>query len=380
MKISIIANGFQEHYIYNLIDSLANEGLEIDFVGSDIYKKERLNSQINFINIRGAHDENVSFARKFIRLTSYYFRLAHYLLHSKTKLVHIQWYRFTFLEGIVISLWARICGKKVFYTAHDVLPHGRTHLLNRIIFWFIYRFQHVIIVHTEFIKSRLNKEFGIKEKKIFIVKHGVYEVMENASVQVKDARNNFQMRETDFVLLFFGYITSYKGLPLLLEAFQEANTNNDLKLIIAGKVADDYKSEMNEIAKKYESDDIRMILKFISDEEVDMLFKASNATILPYLEASQSGVLFMSYAYGRPVVAPNLGGFPDDIEPGKTGYLFDAGNVNSLKEQIGRLYGEWKEKQDSDYAYIKKYASENYSWQASASKLNLKYTTIVNTK
>jgi glycosyltransferase involved in cell wall biosynthesis len=166
----------------------------------------------------------------------------------------------------------------------------------------------------------------------------------------------------------------------LLEAFQESKTGKNLKLIVAGKVADDYKSEMDEIAEMYNSADIQMELKFISDEEVDMLFKAANATILPYLEASQSGVLFMSYAYGRPVVAPRLGGFPDDIEPGKTGYLFDAGDVDSLKEQISRLYWEWKDKQDPAYAYIRQYAKENYSWKASAIQLAQIYNTITNIK
>lgn len=378
MKISIIANGFQEHYIYNLLDSLANEDLEIDFLGSDIYSQERINNRIHFINLRGAHDENVSVIKKTRRLISYYMRLAIYLLRSRTKVIHIQWYRFTFLEGIIISLWARICGKKVFYTAHDVLPHGRTHFLNKIIFWFIYRFQHIIIVHTEFIKTRLKREFGIKERKIYVVNHGVYEVMDNTSINVKDARKNYDLNETDFVLLFFGYITSYKGLPLLLEAFQEAKADTDMKLIIAGKVADDYRGEMNKLEEKYNSDDIRMILKFISDEEVDMMFKACNATILPYLEASQSGVLFMSYAYGKPVVAPNLGGFPYDIESGKTGYLFEPGNVLSLKEQLIRLYREWKDKKESDYNYIKKFASKNYSWQASARQLKQIYGSLIN--
>jgi glycosyltransferase involved in cell wall biosynthesis len=224
-----------------------------------------------------------------------------------------------------------------------------------------------------FIKTRLNREFGIKEKKIHVVKHGVYEVPDSISTQTTDVRKNYKLGKTDFVFLFFGYITSYKGLPLLLEAFRNANTESGMKLIIAGKVADDYKNEMDKLAEKYGSDDIQMILKFISDKEVDMLFRASNATILPYLEASQSGVLFMSYAYGKPVLAPDLGGFPYDIETGKTGYLFTAGNVESLKEQMIRLYNEWKNKKESDNNYIKEFASKNYSWQASAHQLKELY-------
>jgi glycosyltransferase involved in cell wall biosynthesis len=370
MRISIIANGFQEHYIINLINALANTDIEIDFIGSDIYPENKLDKRINFINLRGAHNENVSVIKKSYRLIQYYFRLTGYLFQTNSRVVHVQWYRFFLLEGIIMSLLARILGKKAIYTAHDVLPHNRDNRFNRIIFWFIYRFQSEIIVHTGFIRERLIKEFGINRKKIHIVKHGVYEVNEHKEVNRAIARAHFGYEQTDFVILFFGIITKYKGLTLLLEALEALLDQNQVKLLVAGNLATDFAEEMKKLKARYTSGNIKMLLRFIRDEEVAYLFNAADATALPYTEASQSGVLFMSYAYGKPVIAPRMGGFPYDVLEGETGYLFETGKVHSLREAIEKMLHEWKNKPESANQNIRDFASSNYSWQQSAIELS----------
>lgn len=374
MKISIIANGFQEHYIINLLNSLADTIDNIDFIGSDIYPKDKIDKRINFLNLRGDHDENVSILKKIYRIIAYYFRLLRYLVHTDSSVVHIQWYRFYLLEGIIISLFARVLGKKVVYTAHDVLPHDRATRFNKILFWLIYRFQSEIIVHTGFISDRLVKEFGINPAKIHIIKHGVYEVDEHNNIDMHVAREHYGYSVNDFVLLFFGIITKYKGLPLLLEAFEDISRKTDVKLLIAGSVSAEYVAEMKSIKNKYSSKNITMILRFIKDDEVPYLFNAANATILPYTEASQSGVLFMSYAYGKPVVAPDIGGFSFDILKGETGYLFKVGDKSDLQRVIETLIAEWKTKFPASNDNIKKFARENYSWKQSAVELRETYT------
>ncbi len=377
MKISIIANGFQEHYIINLINSRACTVDSIDFIGSDIYPKEKIDKRINFLNLRGNHDENVSIARKSYRMLAYYFRLFNYLFRTESKIIHIQWYRFYLLEGLIISLFARLIGKKAIYTAHDVLPHNRETRANKLIFWLIYRLQSMIIVHTGFIRERLVKEFGICEDKIKVIKHGVYEVSEHDNIDMNIARQRYGFSSDDFILLFFGIITKYKGLPLLLEAFEKNYQNNNIKLLIAGNVSADYADDMVAIKKKYCRPEIVMIIRYIKDEEVPFIFNSANATILPYTEASQSGVLFMSYAYGKPVVAPNIGGFPYDIIHGVTGYLFEAGDTNKLGMAMQTLISDWKNKPKSANDNIKKFARENYSWKQSASELREIYDSLV---
>jgi len=106
---------------------------------------------------------------------------------------------------------------------------------------------------------------------------------------------------------------------------------------------------------------INIIARHILEEEIELIFKAADLVVLPYTEASQSGVLFMSYAYGKPVIAPALGGFPDDIEIGKTGLLFEPFNAASLSAAIRNYVEHW----NSDSTYIKEFAQKNYSWDTS---------------
>lgn len=371
--VTIIANGFQEDYIINLVNSLAQDNQKVEFIASSIYPKEKIEPEVDFINLRGSHDEDVSAMVKTLRILKYYFKLLRYALKTSNKNFHIQWLRFFYIDGIFIVRLLQMFGKHVIYTAHDPLPHMKETKLNRIIFKRIYKAVNQIIVHTEFIKKRLVEEFGIKAEKIHVVKHGVYEVTEERT-NIEEVRSKLEIAKDDFTILFFGKITEYKGIPLLLEAFEKLEKDvSNVKLIIAGKVELVYQEEFAKIKETVKSKNISLFLKFLSDEEVADMFYASNLIVLPYLDASQSGVMFMSYAYGTPVIAPNYGGFPYDIIKGKTGDLFERANSESLflklKEYQEKFVGNNFPKDDE----IKAFAKENYSWKGSAEALRKIY-------
>jgi glycosyltransferase involved in cell wall biosynthesis len=363
MHIVIIANGFQEDYIINLLNGLSNKVERIDFIGSSIYPESKIDKRIHLHNLRGSHDENVGFLSKIERILSYYLRLLIFLFKTPAKTVHIQWLRFNFFEGIILTLVIKMLGKKAVYTAHDVLPHSKNNAYNRSLFKLIYKIQDEIIVHSDFIKKRIVNEFNINKNKITLVKHGLYKITESPAVSRDVAREKFGYNLNQLVILFFGIITKYKGLDLLLEAFTRLEAIlPDIQLLIAGRVSQEYRNEYDNLIQSYNSDRITKIARHIKEEEVEQIFKAADLVVLPYTEASQSGVLFMSYAYGKPVIAPSLGGFPDDIETGKTGFLFEPFNIDSLAAAIQEYIRNW----NSDSSYIREFAQRNYSWDSSA--------------
>jgi glycosyltransferase involved in cell wall biosynthesis len=375
MHIIIIANGFQVDYMLNILNGLAGKVEKIDFIGSSIYPAGKIDSRIQMHSLRAVHDEKVDFLMKSYRMVVYYFKLVFFLVKSPAKIVHIQWLRFNMSEGIFFTLLIKALGKKVVYTAHDVLPHSRDNAYNRILFRVIYKLQDRLIVHSDFIKRRIENEFRINADKIFMVKHGLYHITESSQVSRETARDKFGLEVHQSVILFFGIITRYKGLGLLLDAFSKLeNDFPGLRLIIAGRVSQEYGPEFKNLIESCPSQKITVLARHISDEEVELLFKASDVTILPYTEASQSGVLFMSYAYGKPVIAPSLGGFPSDIETGKTGYLFEPFSRESLAATIRMFLLSWK----SDSSYIRQYAQTNYSWDASADALAKIYDQALN--
>jgi glycosyltransferase involved in cell wall biosynthesis len=268
----------------------------------------------------------------------------------------------------------RLTGKKVIYTAHDVMPHSQDTLYNRMVFKWLYKAPNKIIVHTNYIKNRIVSEFHIAPEKITAVPHGVYEKEQNAAITREVARRKMGLPGDKIILLFFGIIAEYKGFDILLNSLKFLKNPERIRILIAGKISIEYKTLFEKIIgdtgiKHY----LIPMLRYIKDEEIESVFKASDITVLPYKEASQSGVLFMSYTYGIPVLVPNLGGFPDDVLPGKTGYIFEKNNAESLAEKID-LFTKSKDQSDLEMApFIRSYALDHYSWDKSCLQMRELY-------
>ena len=77
----------------------------------------------------------------------------------------------------------------------------------------------------------------------------------------------------------------------------------------------------------------------------------------------------MSYTFGVPVIAPRLGGFPEDIVPTKTGYIFEPDDPESLAAALNKFKEEWEHAAIQENEFIIDYANKNYSWDNTCRKL-----------
>ena len=135
-------------------------------------------------------------------------------------------------------------------------------------------------------------------------------------------------------LLFFGLIRDYKGLDLLLEAF-EGVANPDLRLLVAGEFYNDkeqYRAALDRLGE-------RVVLHegFVKDEDVKFYFSAVDALVLPYRTATQSGVTQIAYNFSVPMVVTNVGGLPEIVPDGRVGFVCEP-TVESIAEAVVRLY------------------------------------------
>ncbi len=104
----------------------------------------------------------------------------------------------------------------------------------------------------------------------------------------------------------------------------------------------------------------------IPEAELDVYFQAADVALLPYLEGDfQSGVLFLAYRFGLPVVASNVGSFPDDVVPGVQGYTFEAGDAKALAASLDRFY-QCLHPQADLRQMIRTYTQQQYSWEQAA--------------
>ena len=162
--------------------------------------------------------------------------------------------------------------------------------------------------------------------------------MPERSLTKNQAKAVLGISKTFKTILFFGAIRPNKGLDNLLYALPKIKAHiPDIKLLIAGEPCEDYRRYKIIIEKEGIQDKIFEKLEYITHYEVALYFSASDVVALPYNEVTQSGVLQIAYAFGKPVVASSIGGFNETIENGKNGYLVSPHNITALADKIREI-------------------------------------------
>lgn len=183
-----------------------------------------------------------------------------------------------------------------------------------------------IIVHGEIIRQEMLADPAQRQKSIVSIMHGVLGV---------DDCIDCETRPEQRTLLFFGRIEAYKGLRVLLDALDilNARSSEPVRLIIAGR-GSDLETQRSRIEA---NSAIELIDQFIPVEAIPRLFSRSAIVVLPYIDATQSGVAALAFAFGRPVIASATGALPEVVREGETGMLVPPGDATSLAGAIERV-------------------------------------------
>jgi len=257
--------------------------------------------------------------------------------------------------------------KDVVLTAHNVNTgkrDGKDTRLNRFTLGIQYHLADHIFVHTEKMKSELISEFGVVSSCVTVIPFGINNAVPRTDLSPSEARRQLKILDNDKVLLFFGKIGPYKGLDYLVAAFQDNLARRDYRLIIVGTPragSEQYWRSIQGTIRK----DPRLFVRteFIPDDEIEVYFKAADILVLPYRHIYQSGVLFLGYSFGLPVLAADVGSLKDEIIEGETGYVFKPDDSADLANAIDRyfssdLYANLKNRREN----IQAFANRLHSW------------------
>lgn len=267
-------------------------------------------------------------------------------------------------DSLPMQQLSRILCKKGFKTAvvvHDIKHHPYRNmgarrilvdLLRRKMMVKTAKYAERIILLSNNSDDAFRKEYKAKNTVVFRLPAHVPEVESVKPPELKNTGKNF--------FLFFGRIDKYKGIDRLCDAYvslpEEFKKEN--RLIIAGK------GNFSDRERKLMESEcyIHSIERFIQDGEMIWLFQNCNAVVMPYIEASQSGVLPIAYKYGKPVIASDLPGIAENMKKGETGIVFKT------VDELSKILYDFEGAEHFENA-VNKYYNENYLWQDNIKKL-----------
>ncbi|WP_300101109.1 glycosyltransferase family 4 protein [Methanosarcina sp.] len=218
-------------------------------------------------------------------------------------------------------------------------------------------------VHGEKLKLELIKR-GVLNSKISVIPHGDYSFFSSV--------NQKEITEEENTILFFGRILDYKGIDYLIKTEPLISSKvSNFKIIIAGN--GDFSKYENMIGNK---NHFEIINEYIPDEKVSELFQKCSVVVLPYIEASQTGIIPIAYAFKKPVVATDVGSLSEVVIDGVTGFIVPPKDSQSLADSLLNVLLNKNLKNsmgNAAYEFMKK----NMSWEGIAQKTIGEYTKLI---
>jgi glycosyltransferase involved in cell wall biosynthesis len=346
--VSILTAGRDRHYSLGLASAVAAAGVKFDFIASDELESGELRQLpgVNVRNLRGDQSTGANLLQKMSRVLVYYFRLVTYALMSRPKVFHILWNnKFEFFDRTLLMIFYRLLGKKIAFTAHNINAgrrDGYDSALNRASLKFQYRLCDRIFVHTTKMKEELISDFSVPEDKIIMIPFGINNAVPITTMTGDEARQKLGLCPGNKVILFFGNIAPYKGLNFLVQAFSVISKEDPtMRLVIAGrpKGQKSYWEEIQHaISRSHSGDRVIKKIEYIPDDEIEVYFKAADVIVMPYVSIFQSGVLFLAYSFGLPVIATDVGSLKQEIVEGQTGFVCEPENPRALLLSIQNYF------------------------------------------
>lgn len=253
----------------------------------------------------------------------------------KPDLVIFQWLHPYFAPCYTIIAKA-LKNTKVLFMCHNVFPHERF-ILDKKLTRIALKQGDYFTVHAQ--SDAKDLLTILPDANMQITVHPAYNFFKQKDMSKDEARKILNIADDEKVLLFFGLVREYKGLKHLLKALsilkeQDPENKAKLRLLIAGDFAGgrpEYDEMINELNI---AELINITDGHIPTYEVEKFFAAADLLVLPYESATQSGVIQVAYSFDKPVLATNVGGLPDVVFDGETGYVVEPFRPDLIADSI----------------------------------------------
>ncbi len=243
---------------------------------------------------------------------------------------------------------------KILFICHNVVEH-ESRMVDKACTKVVLKKGDYFIVHSGEDLENLKKILpDANVKQSF---HPTYEVFHSQVITKEDARRELGVEGN--TMLFFGFVRPYKGLHYLIEAMPMITKHIDVTLLIVGefwKGEEEYRKQIEDLGV---GENIKIINKYVPNEEVGLYFAASDIVVLPYISATGSGIVQASFGCNKPVISTNVGCLPEVIDDTRTGYLVPTRDPQAIANAVFSFYKEGKEEEFVNNIMKEK---EKFSW------------------
>ena len=252
----------------------------------------------------------------------------------------------------------------IIVTCHNVFPHERFPM-DRFLTKLVLRQADGYIVQSHLDEADLLK---VNPKANYVVTpHPTYNAFKMKDMSREEARSILQMDGDSPMLLFFGFVREYKGLHYLLDALADVKGQiPDVQLWIVGDFGDDKDIYLKQIEENHLEGCINIVEGYIPDQEVEKYFAAADLVVLPYVSATQSGIVQIAYGFEKPVVVTNVGGLPDVVWDKETGYVVPSRSPEAITKAI---IGFYREDSSVDWQANIRAKAQEFSWETMVDRI-----------
>lgn len=248
------------------------------------------------------------------------------------------------------------------FICHNILPHERFPFDANLIKLVLKNTKGGYVTHALSETNELLKL--LPSARVITTVHPTYNAFKLQNMTKEEARNQLNkflaLNPEKKLLLFFGFVREYKGLKYIIKAMPEImKYDKNIDLMIVGEFDSDKEKYLELIKETHSENNIHIVDGYVPDKEIEPYFAACDLVVLPYESATQSGIVQIAYGFGKPVIATDVGGLPEVVIDGETGYLVKPREPHELSKAVIRFF-----ESNSSESFSEKICREayKYSW------------------
>lgn len=384
------------HFAYQLCTALANEGADVTLIVGTKYELEGLPHNFKVEKLmplwkgfekRTEEELSTHFRRmqkkvfwevrrvlRGVRFVFAWLRLLQYLLRKRPQLV--QFSRLSHVIEAVFVRFLKMHGFTLSQVCHEFESRENHSWVNQIMVRLYNQaflsFSAIFLLARESQERFLHMVPSVDRRNTFVIPHGNSEWLLGiqSPPEVVQLRQRYGFQAEDRVVVFFGLLAPSKGIEDLVEAFALSLKDCSSKLVIAGYPTKQFDLPYinDRIAALNIGDKVRLDLRYIPLEEIGALMDLATVVVYPYHSSTQSGSLQAAYTFGKPVIATNVGGLPEVVDDGQSGFLVPPHDPARLAEKISLLLSDPQRAQEMGrYAYH--LSTTRFAWKRVASQM-----------